>query len=256
MKVYGETLNSRLMVGTSGYPSPKTLSDTVAACKAEVITVSVRRESVTGRSGQRFWSLIQELGVRVLPNTAGCRTVKEAVTTAQMAREIFDTPWVKLEVIGNDNTLHPDVFGLVEAARILAEDGFCVFPYTTEDLTVADKLLAAGCEVLMPWGAPIGCGRGLDNPHGIERMRAQFPDVPLVVDAGLGLPSHATRAVELGCDAVLVNTAIAKAVDPVAMGQAFAFAVDAGWVGRQAGPVCPRESAVPSTPVLGQAMLA
>ena len=143
------------------------------------MTVSLRRESGASRAGEEFWSLIRELGVRVLPNTAGCRTVKEAVTTAQMAREVFDTPWIKLEVIGEEDTLQPDVFGLVEAAAILTREGFQVFPYTTEDLVVAEKLLAAGCEVLMPWGAPIGSGRGLNNPYALRSLRAHFPDVPL-----------------------------------------------------------------------------
>ena len=154
----------------------------------------------------------------MLPNTAGCHSVKEAVTTAHMARELFDTPWIKLEVIGDADTLQPDVFGLVEAARILSEDGFEVFPYTTEDLVVADRLVEAGCRVLMPWGAPIGSARGLNNVYGLKSLRAHFPDIPLVVDAGLGVPSHAAAAMELGYDAVLLNTAVAEAGDPVADG--------------------------------------
>ena len=166
--------------------------------------------------------LIQQMGVRVLPNTAGCRTPKEAITTAQMARELFDTDWIKLEVIANDDTLQPDLFGLVEAAGVLAKDGFQVFPYTTEDLGAAERLLAAGCEILMPWGAPIGTGRGLANPYALRTMRNYFPGVPLVVDAGIGAPSHAAQAMEMGYDAVLLNTAVAKAGDPVRMARAFA----------------------------------
>jgi thiazole synthase len=182
----------------------------------------------------------------VLPNTAGCKTAREAVTTAQMARELFDTPWVKLEVIGEDDSLQPDVFGLVEAARILCADGFQVFPYTTEDLVVAEKLLSVGCEVLMPWGAPIGSGRGLNNVYGLRSLRAHFPKVPLIVDAGIGLPSHAAQAMELGFDAILLNTAIAKAGDPVAMAGAFAAAIGAGRTAYQAD-----DMAAPSTPVAG-----
>ena len=193
--------------------------------------------------------------MRVLPNTAGCRTVKEAVTTACMARELFGTTWIKLEVIGEDDTLQPDVFGLVEAARVLAAQGFEVFPYTTEDLVVADKLIAAGCRVLMPWGAPIGSGRGLNNVFGLKALRAHFPDIPLVIDAGIGLPSHAMQAMELGYDAVLINTAIAQARDPVAMAAAFAKAVEAGRAAREAGPMEPRDMASPSTPMLGRAFL-
>ena len=220
------------------------------------MTVSLRRESAGERAGQAFWDLIQELGVPVLPNTAGCHTVKEAVTTAHMAREVFGTDWVKLEVIGELDTLQPDVFGLVEAARILTDDGFKVFPYTTEDLVVAERLLAVGCEVLMPWGAPIGSGKGLNNVFGLRALRAHFPDVPLVVDAGIGVPSHAAQALELGYDAVLINTAVAKAGEPAVMAEAFRFAVQAGMLARQADPMEERDMAVPSTPIVGKAMLA
>lgn len=252
---YGVELANRLMLGTAQYPSPAILAEAVRAAGVEVVTVSLRRESAERRDGQAFWALIRELGVRVLPNTAGCHTVKEAVTTAQMAREVFETPWVKLEVIGEHDSLQPDLFGLVEAAAILTEDGFQVFPYTTEDLVVAGRLLDAGCEVLMPWGAPIGSGLGLNNLYGLRSLRAHFPDVPLVVDAGLGLPSHAAAAMELGYDAVLLNTAVAKAGDPVAMAAAFAQAVAAGRAAHDADPMEPRDMAAPSTPVLGKAFL-
>ena len=255
MSFYGVELASRLMLGTSQYPSPAVLSAAIKASGAEVVTVSLRRESAGELAGQGFWSIIRELGVRVLPNTAGCHTVKEAVTTAHMAREVFGTPWIKLEVIGEDDTLQPDVFGLVEAARILSGEGFQVFPYTTEDLSVAAKLLEAGCEVLMPWGAPIGSGQGLNNPFGLRALRAHFPEVPLVIDAGIGLPSHAARAMELGYDAVLLNTAVAKAGDPVEMARAFALAIEAGRAARRAEPMEPRDMAVPSTPVIGKAFL-
>src|SRR5438477_8654877 len=158
LELYGTSLRSRLLLGTARFPSPAVLTAAVRAARAEVVTVALRRESGGERAGQGFWSIIRELGVRVLPNTAGCHSVKEAVSTAHMAREVFGTAWIKLEVIGEDDTLQPDVFGLTEAARILCADGFEVFPYTTEDLVVADRLLAAGCRVLMPWGAPIGSG--------------------------------------------------------------------------------------------------
>ena len=255
LEVYGTPLRSRLLLGTSRYPSPAVLSEAVKASRAQVVTVSLRRESSGERAGQGFWSLIRELGVRVLPNTAGCHSVKEAVTTAHMAREVFGTPWIKLEVIGEDDTLQPDVFGLVEAARILSSEGFQVFPYTTEDLVVADRLLDAGCRVLMPWGAPIGSGRGLNNLFGLKALRAHFPDVPLVVDAGIGVPSHAAQAMELGFDAVLLNTAVAQAADPARMAAAFAQAIEAGVEARLAGPMEPRDMAAPSTPVIGTAFL-
>ncbi len=252
---YGQTVTSRLLLGTSQYPSPAILAEAVKASGAGIVTVSLRREGARLREGQDFWGLIRALGVKVLPNTAGCHSVKEAVTTAQMAREVFDTPWIKLEVIGEADTLQPDVFALVEAARILSADGFEVFPYTTEDLVVAERLLEAGCQVLMPWGAPIGSGQGLNNPWGLRAMRAHFPDVPLVVDAGIGLPSHAAAAMELGYDAILLNTAVAKAGDPVAMALAMARAIEAGRTAHLAGPMPPRDMAAPSTPVLGKANL-
>lgn len=255
MRLYGTEVASRLMLGTAQYPSPAILADAFRRSGAGIATVSVRRESGGERAGASFWDLVRELGVRVLPNTAGCHSVREAVTTAQMARELFGTPWIKLEVIGHADTLQPDPFGLVEAARILSEDGFEVFPYTTEDVVLADHLLTAGCEVLMPWGAPIGTGLGLTNVYGLRTLRAQFPDVPMVVDAGLGLPSQAAAAMEMGYDAVLLNTAVAKAGDPAAMAEGFARAVEAGRLAWEADPMDPRDMAAPSTPVLGRAFL-
>lgn len=252
---YGVELGGRLMLGTAQYPSPAVLAAAFRASGAAVATVSLRRESGATRAGQGFWELVRELGVRVLPNTAGCHSVKEAVTTAQMAREVFGTPWIKLEVIGHPDTLQPDVFALVEAARALTADGFQVFPYTTEDLVVAERLLGAGCEVLMPWGAPIGSGLGLNNEYGLRSLRAHFPDVPLVVDAGIGLPSHAARAMEIGMDAVLLNTAVAQAGEPAEMARAFALAIEAGAVACAADPMEPRDMAAPSTPVIGKAFL-
>ncbi|MBR0559603.1 thiazole synthase [Neokomagataea anthophila] len=253
MEFYGTQLSSRLMLGTAQYDSPALLAQSVEASKASVVTVSLRREAAGAQAGQAFWSLVKSLGVHILPNTAGCHGVREAVTTAHMAREIFGTDWVKLEVIGQGDLLQPDVFGLVEATRILTEDGFKVFPYTTEDLVTAERLLKAGAEVLMPWGAPIGSGRGLNNIFGLRALRAHFPTIPMVIDAGIGRPSHATMAFELGFDAVLINTAVAKAGDPVRMGEAFRLACDAGLAGYAAQPIEERDMAVPSTPTLGLA---
>lgn len=256
MKLYDFEPRSRLLLGTAQYPSPAVLADAVGAAGTDIVTVSLRREAGETGSGGGFWALIRDLGVRVLPNTAGCHSVKEAVTTAHMAREVFDTDWIKLEVIGDADTLCPDPFGLTEAARILSDDGFHVFPYMTEDLVTAGRLLDAGCRVLMPWGAPIGTGLGLNNPYGLRALRAHFPDVPMIVDAGIGLPSHAARAMELGFDAVLLNTAVARAGDPVAMAGAFADAVRCGLAAYRADPMEPRDMAVPSTPILGKAVLA
>lgn len=253
---YGFEPQNPLFLGTALYPSPAILAEAVKRSGAEIVTVSLRRESAGGGAGQAFWGLIRELGVKVLPNTAGCHTVKEAVTTAQMAREVFDTDWIKLEVIGEDDTLQPDVIALVEAARVLSDDGFKVFPYTTEDLVVGGRLLDAGCKVLMPWGAPIGSGRGLNNPYGLRSMRQHFPGIPLVVDAGIGLPSHAAQAIEMGYDGILLNTAVAKAGDPAAMAEAFALAIRAGRLAFEAQPMEARDMAAPSTPVMGKAFLA
>ncbi len=251
LELYGKKLNSRLMLGSAQYPSPDHVAQAVERSGAEIVTVSLRRESAATKAGHAFWSLIRDLNVNILPNTAGCQTAKDAVNTAKMAREVFNTNWIKLEVIGDDATLQPDPFGLVEAAGILSADGFEVFPYMTEDLVLADRLLQAGCKVLMPWGAPIGTGRGLNNTYGLTLLRRHFSDVPLVIDAGIGAPSHAAEAMELGYDAVLINTAVAKAADPAVMADAFGKAVEAGRLGFEAGLMPTQETAQPSTPVFG-----
>jgi thiazole synthase len=249
---YGVTLERPMMLGTAQYPSPAAMQAAFAASGAPVATVSLRRE---GGGGQAFRDIVAGLGVRLLPNTAGCHSAREAITTAQMAREYFGTDWIKLEVIGHADTLQPDPFGLVEAAEVLCADGFQVFPYTTEDQVLAARLVEAGCRVLMPWGAPIGSGRGLANPQALRSLRAAFPDIAMVVDAGLGLPSHAAQAMELGYDAILLNTAVAQANDPAAMARAFVLAAEAGALAAGAGPMPERDMAVPSTPVIGKAWL-
>jgi thiazole synthase len=248
---YGEQFSSRLLIGTALYPSPAIMQQAIRASAAELVTVSVRRETAGGKTGDAFWSLIRELGVAVLPNTAGCHSVREAVTTAKLARELFGTSRIKLEVIADQETLQPDVVGLVEAAQVLIKDGFEVYPYCTEDLGVALRLVDAGCRVIMPWASPIGSARGITNREALKLLRQRLPDITLVVDAGLGTPSHAAEALELGYDAVLLNTAIAKADDPVAMANAFRLAVDAGRAAFEAGLMAPRDFASPSTPVVG-----
>lgn len=254
LELYGVTVRSRLLLGTSRYPSPAILAEAVQASGTDIVTVSLRRETAGGRSGGAFFELIRSLGVRVLPNTAGCHSASEAVLTAKMAREVFATDWIKLEVIGHHDTLQPDVFALVEAARTLSDDGFKVFPYTTDDLVVAERLIEAGCEVLMPWCAPIGSAAGPQNVTPLRTMRHHFPDVPLIVDAGIGRPSHACQVMELGFDAVLLNTAVAGAGDPVTMAKAFGHAITAGRDAYRAGLLEPRDMAVPSTPVIGKAV--
>ncbi|MBE7366498.1 thiazole synthase [Ramlibacter pallidus] len=252
LRIGDTTLTSRFFLGTAGYPSPQVLQEAIAASGTQVVTLGLKRQLAAGNATNDFYRIIRASGARLLPNTAGCRTAREAVTLAQMAREMFDTPWIKLEVVGDDYTLQPDPFELVEAARTLARDGFEVFPYCTDDLVTCRRLLDAGCRILMPWGAPIGSGQGLLNPTALRTLRARLPDVPLVVDAGIGSPRDAVQAMELGYDAVLVNSAVAQAHDPVRMAQAFRLGVESGRMAYEAGIMARQEMAVPTTPVTGQ----
>lgn len=250
LELYGEQFDSRLLVGTALYPSPAIMRASVEASGAEVITLSLRRQSPQEQQGKMLWDYIRESGCQLLPNTAGCKTPREVIALAEMSREIFQTDWLKLEVIGDDYNLQPDPYGLVEAARELVQRGFKVLPYCTDDLVVCRKLLDVGCEVLMPWGAPIGTGQGLLNKYNLQTLRERLPDVPLIIDAGIGAPSQAAEAMEMGYDAVLLNTAIAKAQDPVLMAQAFRQAIEAGRSAYGAGLMLKRQTASPSTPTL------
>lgn len=271
MTLYGVPFERRLLLGTARYPSLATLLRAIEVSRPAMITVALRRQmagfnaasnpgaDADGRQdgaaapqGADFYAALRRTGVPLLPNTAGCQSVDEAVTTAQMARELFDTDWIKLELIGDDVTLQPDSVALIEAARILIDDGFRVLPYCTEDLVVARRLMDAGCQALMPWAAPIGTGRGVANPYAMRQLRDRLPpELPLIVDAGLGVPSHACQVMEWGFDAVLLNTAVSQADDPVRMAAAFAAAVDAGRMAWQAGPMPVREAAQASTPMVG-----
>ncbi len=251
--VYGMELNSRLFIGTALYPSPQVMLDAIKASQSQVITVSLRRQtSSSSDSGNKFWQLIQSLGCHLLPNTAGCYSAQEAIKTARIARELFDTDWIKLEVLGDSYNLQPDPFALVEATKILIDEGFKVFPYCTDDLVLCQKLADLGCEVLMPWGAPIGTGRGLINPYALETLRKRLPDLTLLVDAGIGKPSDAVQAMELGFDGILLNTAVAEALDPAKMADAFSQAINAGRLAYEAGVMPKRDIAKPSTPTLDQ----
>ena len=247
--VYGTKLNSRLFLGTALYPSPQTMIEAIRSSGAEVITVSLRRQTANQRAEEnRFFELIETLDCHLLPNTAGCYSVREAVKTAQMARALFETDWIKLEILGDSQTLQPDPFALVEAAKILIDDGFKVFPYCTYDLVLCQRLYDLGCEVLMPWGAPIGTGQGLLNPFALETLRKRFPDIPLLIDAGIGKPSDAVIAMEMGYDGILLNTAVAEALEPVKMASAFSQAIQAGRLAYEAGVMPKRDTAKPSTP--------
>ncbi len=250
-KIGKKELNSRLLIGSSLYPSPLNMEESIKVSGAQIVTVSLRRQNAGDNAGQNFWNIIKNLNLEVLPNTAGCHTAKEAILTAKMAREVFGTNWIKLEVIGDHYNLQPDPFETVKAAEILIKDGFEVFPYTTDDLVVAKKLIEVGCEILMPWGSPIGSGQGLMNPTNLKAIREKFPNIQLIVDAGIGKPSHAVQAMELGYDGVLLNSAIALAQDPIKMAESFKYAVKAGRLGFQAGTMQKREFASPSTPTIG-----
>jgi thiazole synthase len=251
------TLHSRFLLGTAQYPSPQVLQEAIGASGAQVLTLGLKRTlAVPGGGDNGFVEIIrrcaQAQGAHLLPNTAGCRSAREAITLAHMARELLDTHWIKLEVVGDEQTLQPDPIELIEAARQLVNDGFEVLPYCTDDLVTCLRLVDAGCRVLMPWGAPIGSGLGLLNPWALRTLRARLPHTTLIVDAGLGAPSHATAAMELGMDAVLLNSAVSQSGDPVRMARAFRHAIEGGRAGFEAGlmPTC--DVAVATTPVGGQ----
>jgi thiazole synthase len=253
LTLYGQSFSSRLLLGTARYDSPSVLVDAISAADPAMLTVSLRRQiSGPKESGQSFWNLLRETRRAILPNTAGCLSAGEAVKTACMARELFQTNFIKLEVIGDELSLQPDPFGLVEAARELVRRGFQVLPYCTEDWVLCSRLMDAGCEVLMPWAAPIGTGQGPRNPRALRELRERAPQTPLIVDAGIGLPSQACQVMEWGFDAVLLNTAVSRALDPVRMAGAFAEAVKGGRRAFLAGPMIVQEIAAPSTPEIGR----
>lgn len=244
------TINSRLLLGTAQYPSLEIMRQAIIQSQCDVITVSLRRQISGNKQSEVFWQFIKSLNRRLLPNTAGCRNADDAVLTAEMAREMFNTHWIKLEVIGDEYNLQPDPFELIKAAKILIKKGFEVFPYCTEDLIVCQKLVDAGCRILMPWAAPIGSGKGLLNPYAIENLRHRLPDTTLIIDAGIGKPSHAVQALELGVDGILLNTAISGANNPILMAEAFRDAVISGRKAFVAGMMVEKNLAAPSTSLL------
>jgi thiazole synthase len=249
--LYGETFASRLFLGTARYPSPSVMEAALLRAKPGMVTASLRRQgAVSVETSHGFWALLKKLGIPVLPNTAGCHSIQEVITTAQMAREVFETDWIKLELIGDDYTLQPDTVHLADVADRLIKDGFKVLPYCTEDLVLCRKLVDVGCQAVMPWAAPIGTGKGPVNPYAMQLLRERL-DVPMLVDAGLGLPSHACQVMEWGYDGVLLNTAVALAQDPLMMAGAFADAVQAGRGAYRGGVMLEQTAAQPSTPVLG-----
>ena len=247
-RLAGATFTSRLLLGTGGVPSLDVLQRAIEASGTQIVTVALRR--VDPSSGGSLLDVVEQAGVRLLPNTAGCMTAREAVLTAQLAREAFSTDWVKLEVIGDEDTLLPDPFELLDAAEQLVLDGFSVLAYTSDDPIVARRLADAGCAAVMPLGSPIGSGLGIRNPHNIALIREQV-QVPVVLDAGIGTASDAALAMELGCDAVLLASAVTRARDPERMALAMRHAVEGGRLALQAGRIPRRWHARASTPVQG-----
>lgn len=248
MALGGQTLTSRLFLGSAGYPNQQSLLDSLDASGAQVVTVAIRRIDLAGGAE----GLVDLLGdrVRLLPNTAGCATVRDAVLTAQLAREALGTDWIKLELIGDRETLYPDVEQLLRAAETLVAEGFTVLPYCTDDPIVCRRLADIGCAAVMPLGSPIGTGLGILNPYNIEAICRASP-VPVVLDAGIGTASDAALAMELGCAAVLLNTAVSKSTNPPAMADAMRHAVTAGRLARLAGRIPKRHRAEASSPELG-----
>ena len=248
LEIAGVELGSRLFMGTAGYPNQAVLLDALAAAEPSLVTVAIRRISLDAYGG----SLLDSLGgsYRLLPNTAGCATVRDAILTAELAREALECGWIKLEIIGDRETLYPDAEALLEGTAALVKSGFIVLPYCTDDPILCRKLADLGAAAVMPLGSPIGSGLGIANPYNIERICAHSA-VPVVLDAGIGTASDAAQAMELGCDAVLLNTAIARAHDPVRMAGAMRDAVRAGHDARQAGRIPRRLHAEASSPELG-----
>jgi thiazole synthase len=257
LRIGGRTLRSRLISGTGGFASMELMAQALVASGSEIATVALRRiQAPTGGVGERgsLVDVLAQAGVEVLPNTAGCHTARDAVLTAKLAREAFGTDWVKLEVIGDQDTLMPDAPELLAAAEELVDDGFVVLPYTTDDPVLARRLQDVGCAAVMPLGAPIGSGMGIRNPYNLTLIR-ETVSVPVVLDAGIGTASDAAIAMELGCDAVMVASAISRAADPVKMARAMKDAVHAGRLARLAGRIPRRLHATASTPEEGLAQL-
>jgi thiazole synthase len=248
LTIAGRTFRSRLIIGTGGFRNLEAMSEAVRASGADLATLALRRVDPSARGS--IVDVLSGAGCELLPNTAGCYTARDAVSTARLAREAFETDWVKLEVIGDDRTLLPDPTELLEAAEELVNDGFVVLPYTNDDPILARRLEDAGCAAVMPLGSPIGSGMGIRNPYNL-RLIVEAARVPVILDAGIGTASDATMAMELGCEGVLLASAVSRAEDPVAMARAMRAAVEAGWLARGAGRIPRRLYAEASTPTEG-----
>ena len=249
LDIYGTKLPSRLLLGSAHYPSLAQLQQAIVQSQCAAVTLSLRRQAPAEHGGEQFWQQLKSLALPLLPNTSGCHTVAQVLKLARMSRELFATNWIKLELTGDDYNLQPEPVLLLEAAECLLADGFAVLPYCTDDLVLCKRLYQLGCKVLMPWAAPIGSGLGVINPYALRTLRERLPDATLIVDAGLGKPSQACQVMEYGYDAVLLNSAVARAGDPVQMACAFAQAVNAGRQAFLAGTIAASDFAIASTPL-------
>ena len=249
LDIYGTKLPSRLLLGSAHYPSLAQLQQAIVQSQCAAVTLSLRRQAPAEHGGEQFWQQLKSLALPLLPNTSGCHTVAQVLNLARMSRELFATNWIKLELTGDDYNLQPEPVLLLEAAECLLADGFAVLPYCTDDLVLCKRLYQLGCKVLMPWAAPIGSGLGVINPYALRTLRERLPDATLIVDAGLGKPSQACKVMEYGYDAVLLNSAVARAGDPVQMACAFAQAVNAGRQAFLAGTIAASDFAIASTPL-------
>lgn len=246
-QVAGVNLQSRFLLGSAGYPSLEVLKESIINAKTEIITVSLTRVKFNNQNNQ-FFETLASLPSYILPNTAGCYSAREAINTAKLAREVFKTNWIKLEVIGDDYTLQPNSLELIKASEALIKDGFIVFPYCIDDIVICQELVNLGCEILMPIASPIGSGQGILNRFNLTLLRERFPDINLIIDAGIGKPSHATDVMEMGFDGVLLNSAVSNAVNPMEMALSFNLAIQSGRLAYEAGLMPQRDFAVNSTP--------
>lgn len=247
LDLYGEKFSSRFILGTALYPNLDVMLKAIYQSQSQLLTVSLKKSVTNGEYQNQFWHKLSQTKCKFLPNTAGCRNANEAIEIAEVSREIFETNFIKVEVIGDDYNLQPDTIELVKACKELIKRGFYVLPYTTDDLVVAKYLVDVGCKVLMPWAAPIGSGKGLVNPYALKVLRERFSDIKLIVDAGIGVPSEACEVMEMGYDGVLLNSAVALAGDPILMANAFKLAIESGRKAFESKRMIERDLASPST---------